>query len=409
MTEEERKATGEDEQLHALYERIRDSAGFRYHNETNNLFQYFWRKRYNYSDAEDIWINALEQKARFDKDSSNGSRVRDRCRALRIALEDYAGELRHGWRIDLPIARRHKGYRLDWKRVCDPLTATQGFWEPHLFTSRPVYLVYPELLFYQHWRSHFTFRYHDLNAQDNTMALHELKMRRPKMHREGLIAAHPYLAAGDIEARDMITGWFDRNAMVRIEHFVPRGNASPSVAEGSLILLRSAASNPLIRDILTHPKAPQLAFHLHAEGVIANSRRSYRITIKGTPQPPGDAEIQRLAPYNPVQVGSDYQIDFSREQGLELAILCRLPSPYGRAAVTIFNTESDRAVYQLARLVTDESRLSAAMDAYDATQTEPWPRPSPPSFEILYALHLGSTSTDDREASLEPLAWRFYN
>jgi hypothetical protein len=413
MTEEERKATGEDEQLHALYERIRDSAGFRYHHETNNLFQHLWRKRYAYSDAEDIWTNALEQKAKFAKDSSSGSRVRDRCRALRIALDDYAAELREGWHIELPAAVRNKGYRLEWTRVRDRLSATQSFWEPHLAigsrrSDPSVSVVYPELLFYQHWPSHFTFRYYHLNAQDEIMALHELKARHPKMHRDGLLAAHPYVPAGDIEARDMITQWFDRNAMVKVEHVVPRRNSSPAIAEGSLILLRSSASNPLVRDILTHPTAPQLAFYLHAEGVIANSRRSYRITIKGTPKPPGDAEMQRLAPYKPVRVGSDYQLDFSREQGVELAILCRIPNPHGGAPVTIFNTESDRAVYQLARLVTDESRLSAAMDAYDATQPEPWPRPAPASFEILYALHLGSASTEDREASLEPLAWRIY-
>jgi len=401
----------EEDELKALYREICDSNWMKNALPTKNLFQYLWEHHDKPAKTEDLWHEALGEKGVFVADGASGWKVRNRCRVLRAALIDHAHEIRNGWRFDLPPAEPGEGYQLQWHRVSDPLSATRAFWEPHLASPRAVYVAYPELLFYQHWPSHFTFRYFHLNADNDTLALRELKERHPKMFRDGLRVAYPYVASGDVEARDLITQWFDKNEMVKVQHAITR-RMRENAAESSLILFRSAASNPLIRDILSRRSSQHLVFRLQAGGVKSHGRRYNRVIVKGTADKPDDEEMQRLAPYNPVRTGSDYQIDFSPEQGVELGILCRIPNPHGGAAVTIFNTESGRFVYQMARLLTDEQRFRKAVDQYNSAQAvhgrPPWPIPMPASFEILYAIHIGSFPTDYREASLEPLAWRLY-
>ncbi len=401
----------EQEEIRAVYEQVRDAKWFRYALSCRLLFQYLWKHRGKPSSTKELWDEALGQKGDFDYSPGNANTVRDRCRALRAALKDYAKEVRSGWIFDLPLASETDGYQLRWYRRADPLSATRSFWEPHLSSSR-IYVTYPELLFYQDWSKHFTFRYFHLNSEDLTLALAELKKQHRQMYSNHLIASYPYVTSGDIEARDLITDWFAENAMVKILHAVARQKIEKIVAESSLILLGSAATNGLIGDFLSHSRSHPLAFHLQAGGITVKRRRYHRVIVKGKPAKPTAEEMQRLAPYKPVRVGSDYHIDFSPEKGAELGILSRIPNPHGGAAVTIFNAESGRMVYQMARLVTEEARFRKAINAYDAAQSlqehAPWPNPMPKCFEILYAMHSGSISTDHREASLEPLAWRLY-
>jgi hypothetical protein len=408
----ERKMPEEEDDLKALYQKIINAAWMKNALPTKKLFQYLWRHRGKPSPPERLWKDALGNKAAYDGSGNSGATVRDRCRALRAALEDHEKEIRNGWCFSLPRAPETGGYQLQSKRLHDSLSATRAFWQAHLSPGRDVYVAYPELLFYQHWPSHFTFRYFHLNADNDTLALRELKERHPKMYRDNVNAAYPYVAAGDVEARDLITEWFDKNEMVEVKHAITRKKRERGLAESSLVLFRSAASNALIREILAEHAAQHLAFRLEPGGVIANRRRYDRVTIRGAAEMPNTQESQRIAPYNPVPVGSDLQIDFSPDKGVELGILCRIPNPHGGAAVTIFNTESGRFVYQMARLVTDEQRFRKAIDQYDSAAAaqglSPWPIPMPPSFEILYAMHTGPFPTDDREASLEPLAWRIY-
>ncbi len=287
-----------------------------------------------------------------------------------------------------------------------------GFWKVHLHPPGSVAVVYPEELFFQDPGQRLTFRYSDLNQERDTDPLAALHKLHPEMYKEDLTTVYPYVAAGDIEARDLIINWFEKDALVKVQKAITRRMDDKATAESSLILLGSAGRNQLMGDILGNRSSQHLAFHLQADASGINERSFNTVTIKRTPQEPTEEEMQRLAPYRPVRVGDEYHIDATEDEGAELAILSRVPSPYAQTAVTIFNAVSGRGVEQLARLVTDEKRLRESIGKYKAAQTARglplWPNPMPASFEILYAVPIDSPATGHRRASLEPLAWRYY-
>jgi hypothetical protein len=380
------------------------------------LFKYLWDNRDRVSPAIDIWEGALHPVSTSkDKDEAHynyESTVRQSYRELKMALQRYFAGFTQGWYFDLPPAERGAGYRLEIVKLNDPDSATMAFWKAHLYPPRNVAVAYTEDLFFQDWPERLTFRYGDLNEERETRALDDLHERHAAMYKEGLTVAYPYVAAGDIEARDLFIDWFERNALVKVQKAITRRMDDQAIAESSLILLGSVGSNRLMSDILNHRSSQHLAFRLQAGGVGGNGRRFNRVTIKGTPQELTEEERQRLAPYQPVRVGANYHIDFTPDEGAELAILSRVANPYVEAAVTMFNAESGRAVEQLARLVTDEDRLYKAIGEYNSAQVARghaiWPNPLPASFEILYAVPIDSLARGHRRASLEPLAWRYY-
>ena len=94
------------------------------------------------------------------------------------------------------------------------------------------------------------------------------------MYKESLEATvYPYVAAGDIEARDLIINWFEKNALVKVQKAITRRMDDQAIAESSLILLGSAGtSNRLMSDILNHRSSQRLAFRLQVGGVGADGR-----------------------------------------------------------------------------------------------------------------------------------------
>lgn len=394
-----------DDVLEAVAKKILALPNSRVAPQRTALFQYLWAHRGEYSKAIDIWEEALYELSRSKKKDDPGydvdDAVRQQCSELRDFLLKHFDQVTQGWCVLLPEAIPSVGYQLQCIKLDDPESITLAFWKAHLTPPRNVAVVYPEQLFYQDWPEHFTFRYFHLNAEHERQALDELKDQHPKMYKDSLIAAYPYVAAGDIAARDLIAQWFAEHALVKVEKAITRRMNDRSIAESSLILFRSAASNRMIADILRSSEAKHLAFRL--QGVSVNGRRYGRVMVKQHKDEKIRAdELKRFAPYNPVRVGSDWQLDFSPEKGVELAILSRVRNPHAEATVTILNTDSGRAVEQIARLLTDEERMRAGVKDLK------FPVPYPESFEILYAIPVGSITTDYRRAKLETLAWRTY-
>ncbi len=395
-----------NDELNALAEAIRATDAFRHALQRTALFDYLWTNRDGESPAIDIWEGALHKLSRSNKkddaDYDYDESVRQSCLDLRKALRRYFAGGSLGWKLDLPAAIPGLGYRLKIERPNNTASAAFEFWKAHLYPPRNVAVVYTEEMFYQHWPEHLTFRYFHLNAEQENRALDELKEQHREMYdkyKDNLVVAYPYVAAGDIEARDLITSWFDENTLVKVQSAITRRMDDRAIAESSLILLGTAATNRMIADILRSSSAQHLAFRLQEGGAVAEGRRYGRVIVKD----PTEEEMRRFANYGLVRDGSNCALDFSPEQGRELAILSRVANPYTESAVTIINAHSGRAVEQVARLLTSEDRMRAGTKQLD------WPAPTPVSFEILYAIPIGSIATDHRRAMLEPLAWRTYD
>jgi hypothetical protein len=396
-----------DDTLNSLAKTILALPDLRVAPQRTALFQYLWTHRDEYSRPIDIWEEALHElsksKKKDDQDYDFEEAVRQQCLDLRRFLRKYFARATRGWCVLLPNAVERRGYQLQCIKLDDPESITLAFWKAHLTPPPNVAVVYPEQLFYQDWPEHFTFRYFHLNAEQESRALEELKAQYPEMYKDSLIAAYPYVAAGDVEARDLIVRWFAEHTLVKVQQAITRRMDDRAIAESSLILFRSAASNRMIADILRSSEAKHLAFRLQAGGVSVNGRRYGRVMVKEHKDEKIRAdELERFAPYNPVRIGSEWQLDFSPEKGVELAILSRVRNPHAETAVTILNTDSGRAVEQIARLLTDEERMRAGVKDLK------FPVPYPESFEILYAIPVGSITTDYRRAKLETLAWRTY-
>ena len=392
-----------DDALDSLAKTILALPDFRVAPQRTALFQHLWLHRDEYSRPVDIWDEALHElsgsRKKHDDNYNFEESVRQQCLDLRRFLRKYFARATRGWCVFLPEALPRRGYRLQCIKLDDPQSMTLAFWGAHLSGSREITIVHPEKLFYQDWPNRFTFRYAYLNASDEQRALHELKLKQPALYNEHVVAAHPYVTAGDIGARDLIAEWFSEKALVKVRTAIAGRMDDRVVAENSLILFGSAATNEMIADVLRSPTARHLVLSLQSDGLKADGTPFSRIKIKGDLKP---EELSRFEPFRPVREGSDYYIYFTPEEGTELAILTRLRSPFCETAVTIFNSVTGSAVEQIAHLFTDEERL------YRGIKFHNWPIPMPESFEILYAIPIGSIATEYRRALLEPLLWRLH-
>jgi len=368
------------------------------------LLTFLWNHRDEAMTAEDIWDDALHALKKGDeKDDPEydyKEAVRQSCCDLRDQLRKHFAQAKYGWCIALPDAVRHKGYQLRCITLGDPKTTTREFWDAHLSTSHEISLVYPQELFYQDWPRRFTFRYAYLNTTHDKTALDQLKVTHSDLHNEHVNAVHPFVAAGHIGARDLVAQWFSENALAKVRSAVAGRMDDKSLTESSLILFGSAATNEVIADVLGDRTARHLIFSLQSDGMNADGTPFSRIRIKGDLDP---EELERIEPFHPVREGSGYYIDNAPEEGTELAILTRLRSPFSETAITIFNCMTGSGVEQIARLFTDEERMQRGVKAYD------WPLPMPQSFEILYAIPIGSITREHRRPRvLDPLLWRLY-
>lgn len=385
---------GQDRELKALYDEIIDSPAFRLFPRRSALFSYLWKHRYEDSPPDKIWHEALEERATYVKDGPSASRVRDRCRDLRGALEDYSAEIRKGWRFYFPDAIRTVGYRLRWIKVNDPNSATSAFWRAHLDSAADISIVYIEQLFYQDWWERLTFRYYDCNEEHSREALAELKHRHQEAYNDRIKAAYPFVAWGEVEARDLITRWFAEHAMLKVKPVVTRRiKDDSSIWQDSLILLGAGPGNHMISDLEKY--YPDLPIRMPEVGLESSPRRCGRVTI----QRPTRDEMRSFARFNPVRVQSGCTLDFHPDQGTLLAYLTRVPNPHTDNHVTVIHADFGRAIEQIAALLTDEGRMRTGKEL---------PPDLPDSFQVLFSIPISDLTTDHRHVRLELLTWRPY-
>ena len=389
-----------EDEIKPLFEDVVRSIYLRRSLSLNALFKYLWAKRNQPSQSIDIWEEVLHDFSRSEgrdrpKDQYDyQSSVRERCLELRKALQDYNANSGQEWRVTLPNAIPRRGYQLQIKKTDDSLSPTLSFWQTHVKANRDVCVVYIEQLFYQSWRNRSTFRYYDCNEEHPELALAELKKKHPEAYTDELNAAYPFVACGEIAARDGIADWFAEHSMVKVKGAVSRRCNEKDIWNDSLILL--GAGNRIITVVLE--PCPHLDIWLKKSWENIDGRPSGVVVVKNT----SEDELRRFARFNPVRTASECALHFSPEQGTVLAIVTRVPNPYANSAVTIINTDFGRAVEQVAQLLTDEERMGS----------KEWPKlgPSmPDSFQVLYAIPIRSLSADYLLAKeLEPLAWRSY-
>jgi hypothetical protein len=397
-----REKMPQQDELRSLFDDVVRSIYLRRSLSLSALFKYLWAKRNEPSQSLDIWEEALHEfsqsedrdrpKDQYDYQSS----VRERCLELRKALQDYNANSGQEWRVMLPNAIPRRGYQLEVMKIDDSLSPTFSFWQTHAKANRDVCVVYVEQLFYQSWRNRSVFRYYDCNEDHPGLALAELKQRHPEAYTDELNVAYPFVACGEIEARDAIADWFSEHSMVKVKGAVTRRRNDKEIWRDSLILLGGSPGNRMIKEVLE--SCPRLDICLKESWDNIDGRPSGVVLVKNA----SEDEIGRFARFNPVRTASDCALHFSPEQGSVLAIVTRVPNPYANSAVTIINTDFGRAVEQVAQLLIDEERMGG----------KEWPElwdSIPGSFQVLYAIPIRSLSADYLLAKeLEPLAWRSY-
>lgn len=388
------------DELAALVQNILATQEFQLAPQRSALFGYLWEKREERSRAVDIWDEVLQRgsksRQRNTTDYYFDDTVRQSCYDLRKALRAYFARVTSDWHIDLPPAIPNSGFQLKITLLKSPAASIgRAFWQPHLDRQTPITVVYVEQLFFQDWKDGHVFRYYDLNSEHPEQALAELKQRHRKAFNSNLHVSYPYVACGEIEARDLITCWFSEHALIKVGTAVTRRMEDRTIWDSSLILLGSSPSNHLITDVLD--SGPHRGFELE-ERSAANGRDCSRVVVKN----PSDAEKQRLRDYlaEGGATDSDWTLEFNPARGKVLAILARVPNPHSDTVVTIINSDFGRAVEQIARLVTDDDRLNRLAKLID------WKSPLPTHFEILFSIPIPALSKDHRPAKIEPLAWR---
>ena len=392
------------EDFRTAYESVLNSSAFHRAPQRRALLSYLW-ERWNGVGAPELWENALKAHSRMEdkdhidrEDEKVATSVRQSCRDVRRELKIHFASAKRGWIIDLPEAIPGEGYCLEFSWLDDPESPTGAFWRAHLYPSHPLYVVYTEQLFYQYWPERFAFRYFDLNAESERQAVQELKVQHPEMHREGLKVGYPYVSYGEIGGRDLLTEWFAKHAMVKIQSAVTRRDTEAKVPESSLILFRSTATNRIMREVLQQRAAArQLTFSIQEGGATIENFRYGRIVI----QNPTDKEMKQLAEFKPIKEGSECHVNFSPQEGTDLAILSRIRSPHADTAITLLMTESGRAVYQLARMLVDDARMKTLF-----AQLGWQGNTVPSSFEILFSIPVSDVALDHRISLLQPLIWR---
>jgi hypothetical protein len=396
-----------ERELQALVQDILKWPAFRRAPGRADLFKYLWEHHHEKSYGQEIWETALGNGPK-SYDGDHVQNVCERCQDQADGLRDYFARKTSGWVIQLPPGGPKSGYQLQCDKVNDPQSATRAFWQPHLNSPDDIPIVYIEQLFYQDWPNRFVFRYYNCNAEHPKEALEQLQERHKETYaayKDRLNVAYPYVAWGEVEARDSITGWFARHALRKVQPFITRHSFDEShIWQSSPILFGDASGNRFIAEALRH--YPKLQIRLE-EDASANGRHRAQVILKNS----SDDEMRGFAHCNPVRTDSGWTLNFSPEEGTALAILTRVPNPYAAdASITIFNANFSRAVHYMAHVLTHEDELRAAMRLFKVRL--PFPR----FFQLLYEVRLRSGShpqealaTDYRPAMPRPLAWRAYS
>jgi hypothetical protein len=390
------------DELRALYEDVLRFPSIGESPSLAALFKYLWERKEIKSQTVNVWEECLYAVSRSkDKDLPRDQYdyerpVRERCKLLRKALQEYSSRQNAAWIVDLPSGIPTQGYQLRLVQKRNEAEGTFIFWRDHLSCNSDVCLVYVEFLFFQSWRNRYVISYHDCVEEHPALALEELKKKHPEAYDQEINVAYPFVSAGEIEARDLIAEWFDKHAMVRLKTAVTRRRNDKDIWNDSLILFGERTGHKMIAEVLN--TQPDLEISLTERWVTLEGRTRGQVKVKN----PTEEELKRFARFMPERKGAECLLHFSPQEGTVLVIVTRVPNPYSRSVVTIINADFGRAIDQVAALLTDKERMNS----------KEWPKlgNSPAhSFQVLYAIPVRSFAVDYLPAKeLEPLAWREY-
>ena len=384
--------------LETLAHWILKSPGFRGASLLSGLFRLLWQNRKRVEPTTDselwtvVWKNTEDD---YKKSTTANECIRAQCSALRTALDDYFRGTLNDWIIRLPPGGPARGYRLEWFIPNDPRTAAWLFWQSHLNWRKDISLAYAEHVFYHDHAEGFVFRYYDCNAHDDLSALRELEKRHPHNYTDALKVFHPYVAHGEMEAKELIQHWFRERLFRAIEPIVTRYQAADApIWQHSLVLLGSAASNRFIASVLQ----PYSDLPVHLADRL-------RVRIAGPLAPADLARLKQQGKALRYELSGDPEdsvsLDFHAGATWVPAVLTRVPNPRAtRAPVTILNSHYGRAVEQLARALTvDEHRLQQGMEFFNIRP------PYPANFQYLCAVSI----TMEAGFHIRPLLWCPYS
>jgi hypothetical protein len=398
-----------------------------------SLFRYLWEHHHKRVKGIDIWVNAWRHphdtylglqsgkdgktkskpKAGSSQSSENSpvvasdsryirhlrphQNVAQQCSALGKVLKDYFVETRSGWVIEMLTGGPARGYQLQPRKVNDLESLTWLFWKSHLDSPRDISVVYIEQLFYLDAAEGLVFRYYDCNAEHSDLALAELKVRHEKSHKNGLLALHPYVARGEVEARDSLIRWFAEAAVREVRPVVTRTQPQEDPTwQNSLILFGSSPANRFITQVLQ--RYPDLPIQVHPGG---------QVTVQDVKQE-GSKQAERtylehMRPrlYYQLRTKDDgFTLDFDTGKGVVPAVLTRVPNPCAPdAPVTIIGSDAGRAIEQKVQALLDEQLLQKGMDFFGLKP------PFPTSFQCLCAVSIKL----DLGYHIYPLLWRDYS
>ena len=373
----------------ALVKAILSTAPFRGAELRSKLFGYLFKYRIRFISSDEIIEKVFGITTSYLKAEE---RVRERCGDLRSALHEFALTTTCSLICTLPDAVPGVGYKLEF-RAREPDSVFFRFWKPHLVHGL-VYIVYVEQLFYQDWSRRFLFRHPELNAEAGHEALVQLKIRYPEEFSEELNAAYPYVAYGEIGARDCLTRWFTQTAYIGVEIAVTRRMDDTKVWSSSAILLGEERSNSMIRDVFNQC----VPLDMRLEVIDVEAGTLGRACVMN----PSEAEISRNAHLKPSQIEGGYAISYDPKAGRVLLLLTRVLNNQSKKVITILNSEFARTIEQTALLFTEGDRLQALLDEIG------WGAKIPSEFQILFSYVFDSIPTAHRIATPQILAWRSY-
>jgi len=396
MSPKSKKPTAEEKDesaLEALAHEILKSPGFRGAPYLAGMYGLLWRnrKREERTTGQELWVKVWKEPAnRYEPLGASEARIRTARTELGKKLEDYCRANQTQWIIRLLPGGPERGYRLDCIKRDDPTSPAQLFWKAHLDWYKDISLAYAEQLFYFNPAEGCLFRFYNCNAEHETAARNELKEKHPHFYSDSIRCFHPYVARGEMEAKELIVRWFSalfRDVNSVVTHYQPGDTA---IWQHSLILLGSAASNRFIDETLQA-----------SQGLPIHLLDRLQVNVAAPTSPEDYARLQEQSTALRYELSGDPEHSLSLHFQTDVwvpVILTRIPNPHAtRACVTILNSEYGRAIEELAKALTEqEHRLQQGIDFFNIRP------PYPASFQCLCAVSI----REQTGYHIRPLLWR---
>jgi hypothetical protein len=379
--------------LEALAHEILKSPGFRGAPYLAGMFGLLWRnrKRKEPTTGQEFWVKVWKEAAnKYAPLGPSEACIRTVRTELGKKLEDYCRANQTEWIIRILPGGPERGYRLDCIKRDDPTSPAQLFWKAHLDWHRDISLAYAEQLFYLNPADGYLFRFYDCNADQEPAARNELREKHPRFYNDSIRCFHPYVARGEMEAKELIRRWFSavfRKVKAVVTHYQP---ADAAIWQDSLILLGSAASNRFVDEALQA-----------SQGLPIHLRDRLQVSVAAPTSPEEYGWLQRQSGALRYELSGDTEHSLSLHFQTDVwvpVILTRIPNPHAtRACVTIFNSEYGRAIEELAKALTEqEHRLQQGIEFFNIRP------PYPASFQCLCAVSI----REQTGYHIRPLLWR---